>query len=269
MNRLAPVIGFLVMPIVFAFSSPAFSGEAQTSPGSTMDTILKRGKLIVGLTPGYVPLIWQDEKGNLVGFDVDMAKEMAKAMNVGLDLVSTPWADIIPALIAKKFDIIMSGMTITQERNLQVNFSDPYIVAGQTVLLGKQYAEAVKSCGDLNDQKYTVTSMSGSTGEQTVKRLLPKAAYRPYPTQETAALAVLNGQASAFVYDWPYCASFYAQRGREKLIFLDTPLTYEPLAWAVRKGDPDFLNWLNHFLRQVKNDGRYLDMYNRWLRAGH
>lgn len=268
MNRSAWIIVLILMLIAPVLHHQAFAVEPQPGQGNTLATIVERGKLLVGLTPGYIPLVWQDEKGTLVGFDVDMAKEMAKAMNVAIELVSTPWADIIPSLNAKKIDIIISGMTITQERNLRVNFSDPYIVAGQTILLAKKHAEAVKSYEDLNEKKYTVTSMSGSTGEQTVRRLLPNATHRSYQNQQKAVLEVLHGHGDAFVYDWPYCAHFYAQHGREKLAFLDKPLTYEPLAWAIRKGDPDFLNWLNHFLRQVKNDGRYLKTYNRWLRVG-
>lgn len=268
MNRRSSFIRLLVMPIVAVLSLPSFCVEAQSREGNTLQEILTRGELRVGVTPGYVPLVWKDESGKLVGFDVDMARHMAKAMNVALVHVSAPWVDILPALKAKKFDIIISGMTITQERNLQVNFSDPYIVAGQTILLAKKHAEAVFTLKDLNDNKYRVTSMLGSTGEQEIKRLLPRAIYRSYENQEKGALAVVNGQADAFIYDWPYCARFYADHGREKLVFLDKPLTYEPLAWAIRKGDPDFLNWLNHFLRQVKNDGSYLEMYNRWLRVG-
>mgnify|MGYP002064151434 CR=1 FL=1 len=69
------------------------------------------------------------------------------------------------------------------------------------------------------------------------------------------------------IYDLPFCATFMAQQGQGKLIFLDEPFTFEPLAWAVRKGDPDFLNWLNNFLRQIKNDGRYDQIYNKWIKS--
>jgi len=99
---------------------------------STLEEILQRGELRVGFEAGYVPFEMTDKKGNFVGFDIDMAKEMAKAMGVKFVPVNTAWDGIIPALLTKKFDIIMSGMTITQERNLKINFCDPYIVVGQT-----------------------------------------------------------------------------------------------------------------------------------------
>jgi polar amino acid transport system substrate-binding protein len=161
----------------------------------------------------------------------------------------------------------MSGMTITQERNLKINFAEPYIIVGQTILLAKKHEGTVKSYKDLNDPKYIITSKLGTTGEQAAKRMIPKGTYKSFETEPEAALEVVNGKADAFVYDLPYCVVFMAQQGEGKLVFLDEPFTYEPLAWAVNKGDPDFLNWLNNFLRQVKNDGRYERIYNKWIRS--
>jgi len=234
---------------------------------STLEVILQRGELRVGFESGYMPFEMTDKKGDFVGFDIDMAKEMAKAMGVKFVPVNTAWDGIIPALTTKKFDIIMSGMTITQERNLKVNFADPYIIVGQTILLNKKLLGKVNSYKDLNNSKYIVTSKLGTTGEMAVKRLMPKATYKSFETEPEAALEVVNGKADAFVYDLPYCAVFNAQQGKGKLIFLDKPFTFEPLAWAINKGDPDLLNWLNNFLRQVKNDGRYELIYNKWIKS--
>jgi polar amino acid transport system substrate-binding protein len=234
---------------------------------STLEGILQRGELRVGFESGYMPFEMTDKKGEFVGFDIDMAKEMAKAMGVKFVPVNTAWDGIIPALTTKKFDIIMSGMTITQERNLKINFADPYIIVGQTILLNKKLLGKVNSYKDLNNPKYIVTSKLGTTGEMAVKRLIPKATYKSFETEPEAALEVVNGKADAFVYDLPYCAVFNAQQGKGKLVFLDKPFTFEPLAWATNKGDPDFLNWLNNFLRQVKNDGRYEQIYNKWIKS--
>jgi polar amino acid transport system substrate-binding protein len=234
---------------------------------STLEEILSRGTLRVGLEAGYLPFEMADKKGQFIGFDVDMAKEMAKAMGVKLEIVNTAWDGIIPALVTKKFDIIMSGMTITQERNLKINFCDPYIIVGQTILLNKKHEGTVKSYKDLNDPKYTITSKLGTTGEQAIKRMIPNATYKSFEVESEAALEVLSGKADATVYDLPFCVVFMAQQGTDKLVFLDEPFTYEPLAWSVRKGDPDFLNWLNNFLRQVKNDGRYDKIYDKWIKS--
>jgi polar amino acid transport system substrate-binding protein len=252
---------------VFMVSTPAFGADIELAKKSTPEQILKNGELRVGFEAGYMPFEMTDKKGNFVGFDIDVAKEMAKAMKVKFTPVNTAWDGIIPALVTGKFDIIMSGMTITQERNLKVNFAEPYIIVGQTILIDKKYGGAVKSYKDLNDPKYIVTSKLGTTGEQAVKRMIPKATYKSFETETEAALEVVNGKAAAFVYDLPYNVVFMAQQGKDKLIFLDKPFTYEPLAWAVNKGDPDFLNWLDNFLRQIKNDGRYDQIYNKWIKS--
>jgi len=245
----------------------AYSDDIELAKKSTIEEILQRGELLVGFEAGYMPFEMTDQKGDFVGFDIDVAKEMAKAMGVKFTPVNTSWDGIISSLLTKKFDLIMSGMTVTQERNLKINFADPYITIGQTILLNKKHGKTVKSYKDLNNAKYIVTSKLGTTGEQATKRLMPKANYKSFETESEASLEVLNGKADAFVYDLPYCVAFMAQQGVGKLIFLDQPFTYEPLAWAVRKGDPDFLNWLNNFLRQFKNDGRYDSLYDKWIKG--
>jgi len=257
----------LVTAILSGFSATAIGSDIELAKKSTLEQITKRGELRVGFEAGYLPFEMADKKGRFIGFDIDMAKEMAKAMGVKFVPVNTAWDGIIPALITKKFDIIISGMTVTQERNLKVNFADPYIIVGQTILLNPKHKGKVKSYKDLNNPKYTLTSKLGTTGEQAIKRLIPRAKYKSFEVESEAALEVLNGKADATVYDLPFCATFMAQQGKGKLIFLDEPFTFEPLAWAVRKGDPDFMNWLNNFLRQVKNDGRYEKICNRWIKS--
>jgi polar amino acid transport system substrate-binding protein len=257
--------GLVVIFILFGcFISSAIGADIELAKKSTLESVLQKGELRVGFEAAYMPFEMTDKKGNFVGFDIDVAKEMAKAMGVKFVPVNTAWDGIIPALITGKFDIIISGMTVTQERNLKINFADPYIIVGQTMLVNNKHS-GVTSYKDLNDPKFTITSKLGTTGEQAIKRLLPKATYKSFETEPEAALEVVNGKADAFVYDLPYCASFYAQQGAGKLIFLSQPFTFEPLAWAINKGDPDFLNWLNNFLRQIKNDGRYEKFFDKWL----
>jgi polar amino acid transport system substrate-binding protein len=267
MKRVAFVLAIVAVVLLSVSQVQVLAADINLAKKSTLETILQRGELRVGFESGYMPFEMTDKKGDYVGFDMDMAKEMAKAMGVKFVPVNTAWDGIIPALTTNKFDIIMSGMTVTQERNLKINFCNPYIVVGQTILLAKKHEGKIQSYKDLNKSAHTITSKLGTTGEMAVKRLIPKANYKSFETEPEAALEVVNGKADAFVYDLPYCVVFNAQQGKGKLIFLDTPFTYEPLAWAINKGDPDFLNWLNNFLNQVKNDGRYDRIYNKWIKG--
>lgn len=247
--------------------SGAMADDIELAKKSTVESILKRGELRVGFDAGYLPFEMTDKKGNYVGFDIDLAKELAKSMGVKFVPVNTDFDGMIPALLTDKFDIIISGMTVNQERNLKINFADPYIVVGQTILIPAKLAGTIKSYSDLNDPKYTVVSRLGTTGEQAAKRMIPKSTFKSFDKEADGALEVLNGRADAWVYDFPFNVLFKAQQGKDKLVHLDTPFTYEPLAFGIRKGDPDFLNYLDNFLRQIKNDGRYDRIYNKWMKS--
>ena len=264
---------FLLITFVFLGSfclgsAMAFSTE-DLAKASTIEKILKRGHLLVGLEAGYQPFEMQDEKGNIVGFDVDMAYEMGKAIfgkggEKKVKLINTAWEGIIPSLMTHKFDIIMSGMTVLQSRNLKVNFCDPYYYIGQCLLINKKDKDKYKSYKDLNKKGVIVTSKLGVTGAFTAERLMPKATLRLFKSEAEGALQVANGLADAFIYDEPQ-VRVNAAKYKDTTLGIFEPLTYEPLAWAIRKGDPDFLNWLNNFLAQVRGDGRWDKMKQKWF----
>jgi polar amino acid transport system substrate-binding protein len=238
---------------------------AGVAMAGTLDDIAKRGTLRVGMEPGYMPFELTNQKGEIIGFDVDMATRMAKAMGVELEIVSTAWDGIIPALLTSKFDVIMSGMTLTQERNMSINFASPYIEIGQSIIVANKVAGEINSYKDLNDPKYTVASKLGTTGEQATKRMIPNAKYISFETEQEGVLEVSNGKIDAFIYDMPYNTVAVAQRGAGKVKHIDTAFTFEPLAFGIRKGDPDFLNWLNNFMYQIRHDGTYDKIYKKWF----
>ena len=242
----------LLLILAIFIATNIFADDINLWEKSTLNQILQKGELRVGMEPGYMPFEMKDKKGRIIGYDVDMAKKMAKKMGVKLKLVSTAWDGLIAGLLTNKFDIIMSGMTITQQRNLKINFADSYIVVGQTVMMQKKLAGKVKSAKDLDKSEYTIATQLGTTGEMAARKFFKNAKIETYETE--AANAVLSGNADAIMHDQPYNILFMANKGKNTLLHLDTPLSYEPLGWAIRKGDPDFLNWLNNFLRQIKGD---------------
>jgi polar amino acid transport system substrate-binding protein len=264
---------FVLLTFVFVGSLCLGSAMALTAEdvakSSALEEILKRGELWVGLEAGYQPFEMQDEKGNIVGFDVDMAYELGKAIfgkggEKKVKIINTAWEGIIPALMTHKFDIIMSGMTILQSRNLKVNFCEPYYYIGQCLLINKKDVDKYKSYKDLNKKGVIITSKLGVTGAFTAERMIPKATRRLFKTEAEGALQVANGIADAFIYDEPQVRVFAAMY-KDKTVGIFDPITYEPLAWAIRKGDPDFLNYLNNFLRQVRGDGRWEQLKQKWF----
>ncbi|MEJ2097412.1 MAG: transporter substrate-binding domain-containing protein [Deltaproteobacteria bacterium] len=262
----------------------ALAADIEFSKGSALEGIVKRGELRIGLEVGYMPFEMIDKRSGLrqkeirhggfrrtgrrlsiMGFDVDMGIEMAKALGVKAVFVDTLWTSIIPALKLNRFDIIFGGMSVTEERSKEVDFAKPFMTIGQTILLNSRNEDDVQSYKDLNDSKYIVVSKPGTTGEQAVKRLIPQATYQTADTETEGALMVLNGKADAFVYDFPFNAVFFAMYPSDQLVFLDKPFTQEPIAWAIRKNDPDFMKYLNDFLGRIKADGRFEQLYHKWF----
>lgn len=249
-------LAFIV--IILASITISFAG--------VVDDAVKRGTLKVGLTPTYMPFEMTNKQGEIVGFEVDVVKAMAKSMNVKLELIPASYDGIIPGLLTGKFDLIASGMTINQSRNLRVNFTQPFITTGQTLLIRKDLATTIKSYKDLNNEKYKITSQTGTTGEFIVKKYISKAKYYGYNSEAEAILEVANGRADAFIFDESYNVVALQRLGNEKLFHLDSLITVEPIAFAIRKDDYDSINWINNFLNQIKNDGTYDRIYNKWFK---
>jgi len=264
--------------------APALAAEVEFSKGSTLEGIIQRGELRIGLEVGYMPFEMIDKRSglrqkeirhgdvrrkgrqlSLMGFDIDVGIEMAKALGVKPVFVDTIWPGIIPALNLGRFDIIFGGMSVTESRKEIVDFADPFMTVGQTVLLNAKHTQSVQSYQDLNDPKFIVVSKPGTTGEEAVQRLIPKATYETADTEIEGAMRVLEGTADAWVYDYPFNAVFRALNPSNELVFLDEPFTKEPIAWAIRKNDPDFMKFLNGFLARIKADGRFDQIYFKWF----
>jgi polar amino acid transport system substrate-binding protein len=265
---------------------PSWASDIELSKDSTLEGILDRGELRIGLEAGYMPFEMIDKRSglrqrkiyhggvrkkgrqlSLIGFDIDIGIEMAKALGVKPVFVDTFWTSIIPALKLGRFDIIFGGMSVTESRKTQVDFSDPLMTIGQTILLNSRNKDSVKSYKDLNDSRFIVVSKPGTTGEEAVKQFISKATYETVNTEIEGALRVLKGKADAFVYDFPFNAVFSAMNPSNQLVFLNKPFTEEPIAWAIRKNDPDFLKFLNNFLNEMRNDGRFDKIYEKWFKS--
>ena len=248
-------------------AASAFAADTELARKSTINSILAKKELRVGFDPGYMPFEMIDKNGNYIGFDIDLGRELAKAMGVKFVPVSIDFDGIVGALISDKGDVIISAMTITQQRNLRISFAEPYISIGQSVLVNNKDKGAITSWEQLNDPKYTIICRQGTTSEEAVKRYLPKAQMKTFEKEVDGAMEVTNGRGDAWVYDMPFNVVFHGQQGKNSTYHLDEPFTYEPLGIGIKQGDPDFLNFLNGFQRQIRSDGRYDRMYNKWIKS--
>ena len=238
--------------------------KQQISSASLLEEIKKRGVMRVGLST-FVPWAMRDVKGELMGFEIDVANKIAEDLEVKIDFTPTAWDGIIPALIAGKFDFIVSGMSITPKRNLTVNFTIPYAHSGQQLVANKKLAAGFKTIADFNKADVTLTCRRGVTSCAWIQKTLPKATLRQFDDDSQAAQEILNGRAHGWMASAP----------RPRFLALDNPdvafmpfeenLTKGDEAIALRKGDPDTLNWLNNWVLFYTSNGWLQERHDHWF----
>lgn len=252
-------------------SGPATVEESAAKPpvlteadAGVIETIRSRGELRVGMQVGYVPFQMPGPKGSLVGFDVDCAEAAARELGVGLRIVRLTWEELIPAVLEGKADVIMSGMTVTPERNLEVVFTAPVLETGRMFVVHRKNADRFKQFRDLDHTEVFVVTRNGGLGKLRLNELLPRAGVREF-TETAAALAeVIQGRAQAYI-DEEFTVRTEAAKRSDILVGVFTPLTYEPIAWAVRPGDIHWLNWLDNFIRMMHKDGTLENLRKKWM----
>ena len=257
----------MVLAMACMLVAPASAADVEIAKKSTINKILESGELRVGFDASYAPFEITDKNGRYIGFDIDLSKELAKAMGVKFVPVNTDFDGVIPSLLSNKFDVIISGMTLTQKRNLQIGFSTPYFEMGQGVMISNKLQGKISRYKDLNNPKYVVVSRLGTTGEEAVRKYLPKATYKSFEKEVDCGMEVIAGRADAFVFDIPALENIASVQGKGKVTVLADPFTFEPMAIGFKQGDPDFANFLNNFVYQFKKDGRYQRLYDKWFKS--
>jgi len=244
-------------------SSPASQAKEKES---VIEQVQKRGVLRVGMST-FVPWAMKDKTGNLIGFEIDVAKRLAKDTGVEVDFVPTKWSGIIPALITGKFDVIIGGMGIIPSRNLKVNFSIPYDHTGMSIVAHKTIAAGFSRLEDFNSSGVVIAARLGSTAVTAAKKYMPKATLRLFDDESQAYQELVNGKVHAVVGSAP-TPEFQAIKYPNKLFIpLDKTFTREPIGFAVKKGDFDTLNYLDNWIRYVESEGWLTDRKNYWFRS--
>lgn len=238
---------------------------APAQAGPVLARVLAAGELRVGLEPSSPPMEARDKKGEPVGFDVDLARLVAEALGVRLHLESMPFPDLLPALRDGRVDLVISGLTMTTERNREVAFVGPYLVAGQTLLLRKGLPGRVRGPADLNRSDYTLAATRATTGAEAARRLMPQARLLTAESEMEAFNLLRAGKADALVSDLPLNAYFAFRYPEAGLVHLDSPFTFEPLGIALAQGDPDLANFLANLLLLLRGNGELDRLGQKWF----
>jgi polar amino acid transport system substrate-binding protein len=257
MQKLFKSAVFLLSMVLF------FSGVACAGP--ILDDILKKGELVVGMTGDQPPLNAIAKDGEFIGLDADLARSIAKSMNLEVRFSRMSFAELLPALQAGKIDMILSGMTMTPARNTQVAFVGPYYVSGKGILLKFESVELLKKEG-LNSEKFKIATLKGSTSQSVVEQKAPEANHIFVDSYEDAVEKLLQGKADAVIADYPFCAYMAARYSEKKLVVAETKLTIEPLGVALRE-DALFINLVGNVLKSMVLSEEMQSLQEKWFRS--
>jgi len=223
--------------------------------------------LVVGTDAAYAPFESQNEKGEIVGFDIDLVRAVAQKAGLEVKFVNTPWEGIFNALAQGDRDLLVSSITITDERKQTLDFSDPYFDAHQLIAV-KQNAK-VTSFADLKSLKVGV--QTGTTGDEVVSKLLGKNSTQ-VRRFESAPLAIKELESSgvdAVVIDNGVLVNYTANNpGSNLRVINDAAFQPERYGIAVRKGNAGLLAKINQGLADVRADGTYKRIYAGYFGKG-
>ncbi len=227
-------------------------------------------EVVPGTAPGFPPFEFFNEEEELVGFDIDLLEAVVAETDLALgDWREFEFDSLIPALTSENIDVIAAAMTITDDRDQTIDFSDPYYSSDQSIVVREGEAGDYSQLSDLSG--IAVGAQSGTTGEGVVQDQLianghiDENQYRAFDNYVLAVQALENGDVDAVVIDEPVGTTFADQRAVEVAFVYETG---EQFGFGVRDGDDDLQTALNDGLAAVRESGQYQEITNTWFGQG-
>ncbi|GKX29126.1 basic amino acid ABC transporter substrate-binding protein [Vallitalea longa] len=215
--------------------------------------------VIVMGTNAEFPPFESVEGGEYVGFDIDISKKIAEKLGMELKVENMQFSSLVAALQTKKVDFVAAGMTYTEEKAKEVNFSDNYFTTTQVIIVKKDN-DTIKSKEDLVGKKIGV--QAGTTGEEE-SRKIEDATVESYDAGYAAVMNLTNGNIDAVVIDQKPAERFVANN--DKIMILEEELTTESYAIAVNKDNEELLNTINEVFKELHENGEYDVLYNKYF----
>lgn len=248
----------------FLLSAAALSlvgtlGRAARAQQTSLDAIRSRGKLLAGVKADTPPFGFVDQSNQVVGFDVDLVTEVAKAMKLPIELVKVTSPTRIPMLVSGNVDLVAASMTRTRERERTIDFSITYYMGAQSLLVA-----ANSTVGGLKDLAgKSVAVQQGTTLERTLATLAPEAKPMPFRDYNSAWLALRQGRADALTGSYDILRGF--ARGQSGFKTVGDKFSLEPFGIGVRQGDSAMRDLVNEVLQDLWVSKRYHELYQKWF----
>lgn len=253
----AGIIYFVIHCFVLGCAAGPQVTEPQ--PDIAEDQVLR-----VGVRANSPPLIFK-QNGRITGLEADLAVALAAYMAKTVHFVELQWEELIPALLDKRIDIIMSGMSVTQARKVRIAFAKPYLKAGQMALVPGEDKNKYWNVYSVKTCNLKVAVEKGTTGDFLVQQEFINAQIAPFDSPEKAAKALLEGRIKMFVHDAPVIWWLASVNEAKGVTAVPIFLTQEDIAWGIRYNDSDMLTAANSFLSEWKNNGLREKSITKWV----
>ena len=232
-----------------------------------LSKILRSGEIRIGMTGEQAPFTMKNKEGKLMGYEVELARALAKSMGVRLVLVKMPFPKLMGALEEGGIDAVMSGMTITPKRNMKALFAGPYMLSGKSLITRSEDLAEINDVNDANDKNYKIACLKGSTSEDFVRRSLPKVEVIVLNAYESGIEKVMNYEVDAMVADAPFCTVAELEHGSEGLLMLNGLLSVEPIGMALPPDDHRLLNLVENYLASLELSGELVELEATWFES--
>ncbi|MFY9114617.1 MAG: basic amino acid ABC transporter substrate-binding protein [Dethiobacteria bacterium] len=245
------IIGVVLMLFVF-MAATALCGCNQEADTNT---------LTVGTNPGFAPFEFLDEDNNIVGFDIDLAEEIAKQLDLELKIENMDFEGLVPAVTSGMIDMAIAGITIDEDRLQSVNFSEPYFDAGQVIVV-REDEERIAGTDDLTDKK--VAAQLGTTGADQLDELnIPEANQLQLNEVTDVFMQLKQGAVDAVVIDEPVAHRYLDLQSGLKIV--GDKFTDEVFGIAINKENEELLGKVNKALKEIKDSGKYDKLFEKWF----
>jgi polar amino acid transport system substrate-binding protein len=267
--KFAKVILVSILALIFFTGCAQMQqGSSGTSASPVLDRIQQRGELIVGTMGNMPPLNMTSKDGEIFGLEPDIARMLAKAMDVKVKFVTKPFNELLPALRTGEVDMVLSGMTITPERNRKVAFVGPYFISGKAFLTTVKTLAYADEARDANNPNTKIVTLKDSTSQAFAEAFLDKTTLFTTGTYDEAVDMILQDKAHAMIADYPICVVSVFRYPEAGLLSVVTQLTYEPIGIAIPANDPLLMNWTRNTLNNIEGSGILDELKLKWFARG-
>ena len=257
MKKLVIMMMAVITAVAMLVAGCGGSGEKKEAAGDGGAKVLR-----VGTEPAFAPFEFQKEGSKeLTGFDIDLVKAVGKQMGYKVEIQNMGFDALIPALEAGNIDVAIAGMSITDERQKVVAFSDPYYTSGLLIMVPKDNT-TIKSIEDLKGKR--IACQIGTTGEKK-SRSIEGATVTAFNTQSEASMELKNGGADAVINDAPVVAYYLQQGGSSVAKTVGEKMEAEDYGMAVNKNKPELAAEINKAMAELKKNGEFDKIYTTWF----